>query len=366
MTNMLKYKELRAFHPGYFVKQIIDDEGVTQDDFAARLGTTPKTLSELVNGRINLSREMAEALSCMLGTSVDMWLNLQKKYIERLAEIEIEKRLDEQQPYLEVIDYHYFVQYAGLKPESSLKEKVLSLCACLKLASLCLLGEEVCMASYRISSQKMDWKNVICARAWLMFALAKAKANRIVGEVDTDRLASFIPEMRGMTMHGVLQSLPRLEEIFTSCGVTFVYLPMLKDAKISGAVKWASDRQGVTLAINDRFKKEDAFWFTLFHEIKHVLQRSYNRTYVSIDEDDAVMDEQDRENEKDADQFAIDTLISADEYAGFLASGDFSNDAIRNFSASIGIHAGIVSGRLAKEGHVDYKEINHLRNSFSL
>jgi HTH-type transcriptional regulator/antitoxin HigA len=78
------------------------------------------------------------------------------------------------------------------------------------------------------------------------------------------------------------------------------------------------------------------------------------------------MDEQDRENEKDADQFAIDTLISADEYAGFLASGDFSNDAIRNFSASIGIHAGIVSGRLAKEGHVDYKEINHLRNSFSL
>ena len=74
----------------------------------------------------------------------------------------------------------------------------------------------------------------------------------------------------------------------------------------------------------------------------------------------------DRENEKDADQFAIDTLISADEYAGFLASGDFSNDAIRNFSASIGIHAGIVSGRLAKEGHVDYKEINHLRNSFSL
>ena len=77
---MLKYKELRAFHPGYFVKQIIDDEGVTQDDFAARLGTTPKTLSELVNGKINLSREMAESLSCMLGTSVDMWLKKQKKY----------------------------------------------------------------------------------------------------------------------------------------------------------------------------------------------------------------------------------------------------------------------------------------------
>ena len=363
---MIKHKHLYAFHPGYFVKQIIEDEGVTQDEFAARLGITSKTLSELVNGKINLSKEVAEALSSMLGTSVEMWLNLQKKYIERLVEIEIEKKLAEQKPYLETIDFHYFVQNANLKTTKGLKEKIQSLCACLKLASLSLLGEEVRMASYRISSQKMDRKSAICARAWLMFALAKANNNRIIGKVDTDRLTDFVPEIRAMIKRGVIQSLPRLEEIFTSCGVTFVYLPMLKDAKISGAVKWAADKKSVTLAINDRFKKEDAFWFTLFHEIKHVLQRSYNRTYVSVDEDDAIMDEQDIENEKDADQFAIDILIPADKYADLLADGDFSTRAIRRFSALTGIDEGITAGRLAKEGHVDFKQANHLRKSFSL
>ena len=131
-------------------------------------------------------------------------------------------------------------------------------------------------------------------------------------------------------------------------------------------MKWAADKKSVTLAINDRFKKEDAFWFTLFHEIKHVLQRSYNRTYVSVDEDDAVMDEQDIENEKDADKFAIDILIPADKYADLLADGDFSNRAIRRFSALTGIDEGITAGRLAKEGHVDFKQVNHLRKSFSL
>ncbi len=363
---MVKYNNLYAFHPGYFVKQIIEDEGVTQDEFAARLGVTPKTLSELVNGKINLSKEVASALSSMLGTSVDMWLNLQKSYVEHLLEIEERQKIDEQKTYLDVIDFNYFIQYAGLKATNVMKEKVQSLCICLRLASLCLLGEEIRMASYRISSQKMDRKNAICARAWLMFALARAKDKRIVGEVDTDRLADFVPEIRGMIKRGVLRSLPRLEEIFTSCGVTFVYLPMLKDAKISGAVKWAADKKSVTLAINDRFKKEDAFWFTLFHEIKHVLQRSYNRTYVSVDEDDAVMDEQDIENEKDANQFAIDILIPADKYANLLADGDFSNRAIRRFSSLIDIDEGITAGRLAKEGYVDFKQVNHLRKNFSL
>jgi len=212
----------------------------------------------------------------------------------------------------------------------------------------------------------MDMKSAICARAWLMFALAQANDNRIIGKVDTDRLGNYVPEIRAMIKQGVIQSLPRLKDIFTSCGVTFIYLPMLKDAKISGAVKWAADKQSVILAINDRFKKEDAFWFTLFHEIKHVLQRSYNRTYVSVDEADAIMDEQDIENEKDADQFAIDILIPADKYADLLAKGDFSNRAIRRFSALIGIDEGITAGRLAKEGHVDFKQVNHLRKSFSL
>ena len=54
--------------------------GISQAEFALRMGITSKTLSQLVNGQINISNDLAKKLSSMLGTSVDGWLNLQKRF----------------------------------------------------------------------------------------------------------------------------------------------------------------------------------------------------------------------------------------------------------------------------------------------
>ena len=81
MSNFVEYKDKIAFHPGYYIKEIIDESKLTQEDFAKRLDTTPKNLSLLVRGEQNLSIDMAVKLSRMLGTSTEYWLNLQKKYV---------------------------------------------------------------------------------------------------------------------------------------------------------------------------------------------------------------------------------------------------------------------------------------------
>ena len=77
--NKIEYDNIIAFHPGYYVKDIIEDMDLTQEEFAIRLGTTPKNLSELLSGKIKLSTDLAMKLSRMLGTSVDVWKNLMKK-----------------------------------------------------------------------------------------------------------------------------------------------------------------------------------------------------------------------------------------------------------------------------------------------
>ena len=88
--NKIEYEELIAFHPGYYMKDYIEEQGITQEEFAKRLQTTPKYVSDLVNGRINLTDEMALKMSSVFGTSETMWLNLNKNYIEK--KLEIEKR----------------------------------------------------------------------------------------------------------------------------------------------------------------------------------------------------------------------------------------------------------------------------------
>lgn len=40
-----KNNEKNSFHLGYYVSEIIEDLGITQDEFAVRLGTTPETIS---------------------------------------------------------------------------------------------------------------------------------------------------------------------------------------------------------------------------------------------------------------------------------------------------------------------------------
>lgn len=81
--NKIEYEELITFHPEYYTQEIIDDMEITQEEFSKRIETTVKTLSELINGQIELPEQLALHLSNMLGTSVDVWLNIQKVYTEK-------------------------------------------------------------------------------------------------------------------------------------------------------------------------------------------------------------------------------------------------------------------------------------------
>ena len=86
VSNEINYKNLIAFHPGSYVEDIIDDLNITQKEFARRLGTTEKSLSKLVNGEDNLSKEMAYKLSKLTGISINTWMNLQNEYEKKILE----------------------------------------------------------------------------------------------------------------------------------------------------------------------------------------------------------------------------------------------------------------------------------------
>lgn len=96
MSNIVEYKEIMAFHPGYYLSEIIESMGISQAEFATRMGTTPKTLSQLINGKANISKDLAKKLSIMLGTGVEVWQNLQNTYDKKIIEIEMTKDFNRQ------------------------------------------------------------------------------------------------------------------------------------------------------------------------------------------------------------------------------------------------------------------------------
>ena len=66
----------------------LEESEISQNEFATRMGTTAKTLSKLINGQANISNDLAKKLSVMLGTSVEVWQNLQNAYDQKLIEIQ--------------------------------------------------------------------------------------------------------------------------------------------------------------------------------------------------------------------------------------------------------------------------------------
>ena len=56
MSNVNEYKDIVAFHPGYYIADIIEDMGISQAEFATRIGITAKALSQLINGQTNISK----------------------------------------------------------------------------------------------------------------------------------------------------------------------------------------------------------------------------------------------------------------------------------------------------------------------
>ena len=68
-------------HPGEVLKALyFEPMGLTVTEAAKALGVTGKTLSELLNGRTGVSTAMALRLAKALGTTAELWLNMQQNY----------------------------------------------------------------------------------------------------------------------------------------------------------------------------------------------------------------------------------------------------------------------------------------------
>lgn len=87
MSNYVEYDDEIAFHPGYYLKEMVMESGLTQEDYAEQCGINLQKLEHLLNGNQSLTIDLAKRLADISGTSVAYWLNLQKRYdtlVERI------------------------------------------------------------------------------------------------------------------------------------------------------------------------------------------------------------------------------------------------------------------------------------------
>lgn len=171
MTNYIEYRDTVAFHPGYYIKEIVEESGISQEEFAKRLDTTPKTLSVLINGGQRLTADLALKLSRMLGTSAQYWLNLQSIFDAAQAEMAFDGELQQEKEVLKVLGYEYFRDNFGLPALSrKLDKQVEQVRRFLSVSSLTVLKRPDLATSFRSAGVSKDDKTVIRANAMVQIA----------------------------------------------------------------------------------------------------------------------------------------------------------------------------------------------------
>lgn len=73
-------------HPGVYLKELLDELGVSQYRLAKDIHVTPMRVSHIVNGKRPVTAEMALRLGRYFGQSPQYWLNLQSRYDVDVAE----------------------------------------------------------------------------------------------------------------------------------------------------------------------------------------------------------------------------------------------------------------------------------------
>lgn len=327
--------------PGETLKEIIDELDMSQKEVAERLGVTQKHLSFIINGKAEISRDFAEKLEYVLGIDSFFWLDLENEYREALKKISPTKVNQNEEEIAKGSLYAELAKQGFVDPTRKSNEKIVNLRGFFGVSDLNFIPKVNC--AFRKANLANE--NRIALAAWIR--IAEIQAQKIETEkFNRKKLLNSIQKIRELTRCESSDFYKELVDLLASCGVALVVANHLKGTGVHGVTFLNNKRNKLIIQLSVRRKYADTFWFTLFHEISHIVSDVTEEfSYINCSEDE----------EKKMDMLAREILIPNEMYENFINSNKYNNyNYIEEFSKSIGIHPCIVIGRLKYDKYLPY------------
>jgi HTH-type transcriptional regulator/antitoxin HigA len=322
--------------PGETLRDRLAEMNLSQAELAARAGLSTKHVNQIMQGIAPITLETAIVLDRITGIPARVWNRREADYREGLlrAKPRVLSAEDEQWlTSLPIKELQKRGRLPGDRDRGRLFEAVLSFFGVADREAWERIWRGP-VASFRRSQAYASHPGTVVS--WLRIAQIEAQQAKVAA-YSAALFRKVLREIRSLTAHGDAN---RIVEMCATAGVVVVFVPEVKGCRISGATWWASPSRAV-IALSDRYKKDDHFWFTFFHEAAHVLLHSKKETFVDDGTDNDML-------EDEANGFAADFLIPPDNVSR-LTSLTSEHD-VEAFAREIGIAPGIVVGRLQHDG----------------
>ena len=344
-------------HPSEILGDILDDRGITQKQLASRLGISLKHMSELLNGQVAFTVNMALRLEFVLDAPAETWLKLQANYDMVMSRLNMEEQLNEQYENEKNIltdfkDCYNNLQKWGLVEKTlNRKSRYVNVLNYFGVPSLQLLLNNYHPIKFRKSDDEPDQ---YCIAAWLRFGEKQYESNTAKQPFNASQFATSLKDIRKLTKEPINDATKQLTEICAASGVSLVFTPYFSKSYINGATRWIAPSRPL-IQLSERNKRGDILWFTFFHEAAHLVLHSRKQNYLNWDNQSLLSD---GEEENEANAYAGDILIPKTKYQSFISKGDFSRESIKGFSEYIGVGVDIVAGRLVRDKKIEWPVAN--------
>lgn len=351
-----------ATAPGVTLQDSLNALGMSQSELAERTGISQKTINQIIKAEEPLTHRTALALEKVLRVPAHFWLKMESQYREHLARKEEKARMASYADWARQFPFAEMAKRGFVEATRKAEEKALALLSFFGVASpdqwQACYAEMHLELSYRKTAKAVD--KLPALSAWLR------KGERLASNTDTkefspEKFKKSLQEIRGFTTRTPDKFYPDMQRLCAEAGVIYHLVPELPGLGVSGVMRWFHSRPMIQQSL--LFKTNDNFWFTFFHEAKHVLQARKKTIFLEGES----ADPEDTKREAEANRFAGDLLIPPAAWREFLVSHQsFTGACIKPFAKDLGIHHGIVTGRLLKEEHIHYSQPTaKLRDKFA-
>ncbi len=345
-----KLRPALKFGPGYFIKEQMEYRNWTQEELAEIMGITIKHLNKILKDKQSITLDIAKILGEVFDTTPQYWLSLDANYrlwleskqSEKEKQAELKANLYERMPIRDMIAKNWIPNFESVY---DLYDSVIDFIGVKKL-DFTEWDSKITPLLARKSESFNQYK-ASYTYTWYVQAIKMADSYTVT-KFDKNKLNELFLKINEFSVsdNGINLFIKELGK----AGVVFFVLPHLQKTYLDGAAFY--NKQNPVIVYTGRYKRIDNFWFTIAHEIAHVLYHLNEENTFFLDNfKDTDIDELEKEaNEKAAD------VLKHQEILDFLKSkiNYLSVNDITNCAHSVTIHPAIIIGKLAYDKTISY------------
>lgn len=328
----MTYKTDKALYPWLILEEELNSRNMKQGEVAERLWISLKHLNNLIHWKVSLSQELALGLEKVFSIPASFWNKYESWYQEEKARIAQEIQMhDEIEQTKAFTCYNKLAKRWFVEKTRNWNHKYNNLLAFFQVSSFRVMEN----ISSGIKQSFSIWENIAFRKSeyaklsnfnlacWIKVWEKKADQQYFeLPEYSNSNIKELIKHLKIMTQKTDTIDVQMIQKYLNTAWILFAAIPHFEKVPVNWIARFYRKKPMIQMSF--RQWSIDSFWFTLFHEIGHIVLWHLKKNVYIIDSD--VSDNDAREIEEEANVFARNVLVEHELYQNRIIKPENINE----------------------------------------